>query len=38
MDTIQFAQKTRNRLRTLQASRWTDNYPRPDKTIFEVIL
>jgi hypothetical protein len=38
MDTIQFAQKTRNTLRILQATRWTDSYPRPDKTVYEVIL
>jgi hypothetical protein len=38
MDTIHFAQRTRNTLRTLQAGRWTDHYPRPDKTVYEVIL
>ncbi len=38
MELIQFAESTRNTLRTLQASAWTDKYPRPDKTIYEIIL
>jgi len=38
MKLIQFAEITRNKLRSLQAGRWTDIYPRPDKTISEIIL
>lgn len=38
MELIQFADKTRQKLRWLQAGRWTDVHPRPDKTIYEIIL
>jgi hypothetical protein len=38
MKLIQFAESTRHKLRSLQAGRWTDIYPRPDKTIYEIIL
>gem|GEM_PF-4321526 len=38
MKLIQFADSTRTTLRTLQAGRWIDIYPRPDKTVLEIIL